>query len=582
MLFDRLIGKASPEAGLRRAIALIEKERFAEALPHLARMAEAGSAEAAYHIGRLYLQGAGVPYSRTEGARWLERSALNGNVEAQSLLASLLLQGLGSQAREDRGDAAARLFSQDSTSKPDFDAALRWAHMAADAGSPDGQALLAYILTYGPPPLRDQIQAREWYSRSASAGCAQGQLGYALSLAGDPNRAAHRDEIVENMKAAAAAEIPTAVFMLGVLTEGGISGKHDPTATAELYRKAAELGHRGAQIKWGTMLIEGTVVARDLVLGETWLRRAALAGDARAAELVGNLYAKGGALPPNYVEAASWYRRAAEGGNAAAARSLSSFYMTGAGVPQDNHEAARWLRIAAEAGNLDAQVDVGNDLLERAVRGEECPPVADWFMQTAQRGNLVAAFNLGVCLLQGIGVERNEQQAAVWLRRAAEGVPEAQLMIGRLVADGRGVPADPKAARGWFARAAEGGITDAQVALAEMLVNGRGGPQDAPAALKLCEQAAANGHAGAMFALGAMYSGGHAIPVDRSKAERWFRAAAERGHGQAQLMLGRYLRSGAAGHSDPKQASYWFEMAAAQGIVDADAELADLTKAASR
>ncbi|MGL1204182.1 tetratricopeptide repeat protein, partial [Vibrio parahaemolyticus] len=84
-------------------------------------------------------------------------------------------------------------------------------------------------------------------------------------------------------------------------------------------------------------------------------------------------------------------------------------------------------------------------------------------MNTAQRGNLVAAFNLGVCLLQGIGVERNEQQAAVWLRRAAEGVPEAQFMIGRLFADGRGVPADLKAARGWFARAAEGGITDAQV-----------------------------------------------------------------------------------------------------------------------
>lgn len=283
MLFDRLIGKASPETGLRRAIALIEKERFAEALPHLARMAEAGSAEAAYFIGKLYLQGGGVPFSRTEGARWLERAALDGHVEAQSLLAALLFQGLGPQSRES-GDAAARLFSHDSTAKPDFEAALKWARLAADAGSPDGQALLAYILTYGPPPLRDLIQAREWYRRSAAAGCAQGQLGYALSLAGDPNRAVHRDEVVENMRAAAAAEIPTAVFMLGVLTEGGISGPHDPGAAAELYRKAAELGHRGAQIKWGTLLIEGTVVARDLVLGETWLRRAALAGDVRAAE----------------------------------------------------------------------------------------------------------------------------------------------------------------------------------------------------------------------------------------------------------------------------------------------------------
>jgi uncharacterized protein len=79
-----------------------------------------------------------------------------------------------------------------------------------------------------------------------------------------------------------------------------------------------------------------------------------------------------------------------------------------------------------------------------------------------------------------------------------------------------------------------------------------------------------------------MYSGGHAIAVDRAKAEHWFRAAAERGHGQAQLMLGRYLRSGAAGHSDPKEASYWLELAVAQGVVDADAELAELTRTASR
>src|SRR4051794_41761724 len=95
MLFDRLIGKASPEAALRRAIALLEKERFADALPLLARAAEAGNAEAEYHIGKLYLQGGGVPYSQAEGARWLERAGWHGNVEAQSLLAAVLLQAIG-------------------------------------------------------------------------------------------------------------------------------------------------------------------------------------------------------------------------------------------------------------------------------------------------------------------------------------------------------------------------------------------------------------------------------------------------------------------------------------------------------
>jgi TPR repeat protein len=92
------------------------------------------------------------------------------------------------------------------------------------------------------------------------------------------------------------------------------------------------------------------VVPKDVVLGESWLRRAALAGDGRAAEMVGDLYTKGGTSPPNYAEAAGWYRRAAEAGNMTAARSLSSFYMTGAGVPKDEQEAARWLRVAADVG----------------------------------------------------------------------------------------------------------------------------------------------------------------------------------------------------------------------------------------
>jgi len=62
--------------------------------------------------------------------------------------------------------------------------------------------------------------------------------------------------------------------------------------------------------------------------------------------------------------------------------------------------------------------------------------VARWFAEAAAGGDLAAAFNLGICLDRGLGVERDEQQAAHWLRRAAEGVAEAQYMYGRMLADG--------------------------------------------------------------------------------------------------------------------------------------------------
>ncbi|MEJ1978406.1 MAG: hypothetical protein WDN49_22050 [Acetobacteraceae bacterium] len=87
---------------------------------------------------------------------------------------------------------------------------------------------------------------------------------------------------------------------------------------------------RSGMARWGLALMEGRGVAKDATGGESWLRRAALAGDAEAAVIVGDLYAKGGELPPNYAEAAIWFARAAELGHAAAARALGLLHLTGA------------------------------------------------------------------------------------------------------------------------------------------------------------------------------------------------------------------------------------------------------------
>ena len=340
---DRLIGRlASPDTALRRAVRLSEQGKAAEAFPLLTLAARSGIPDAEYRVARCYLEGSGVPRSQTEGARWLQRAAAHGYVEAQSLLAALFLHGLAGAAGGDAPEAEPRagsLFASDAPVEPDFKSAMKWAHQAADAGSAGGQALLAYILTYGPESMRDLDEAHQWYERSAAAGCPEGHLGYALSLA---RRATDEDgqrQVADHLRRAADAELPTAIYLLGVLTEQGLGMVRDPKAAAQLYQRAAEKGHRSAQVRWGIALMEGRDVERDVVSGKSWFRRAALAGDPQAAVLVGNLYARsGGPLPPNYAEAATWYRRAAEAGSTTAARALGSLYLTGAGVVQDNEE----------------------------------------------------------------------------------------------------------------------------------------------------------------------------------------------------------------------------------------------------
>ena len=107
-LLDRLLAALSSAAALRRAVRLIDQGNAKQAFPLLSRAARAGIAEAEYRVGRCYLEGVGVPPSRTEGARWLERAANQGYVEAQAQLATLAIHGLTASADTGSGRQAVR------------------------------------------------------------------------------------------------------------------------------------------------------------------------------------------------------------------------------------------------------------------------------------------------------------------------------------------------------------------------------------------------------------------------------------------------------------------------------------------
>jgi TPR repeat protein/Tfp pilus assembly protein PilF len=462
-----------PRARVRRGAALMAAGKSRSAFRHYARAGRAGFAEAEYRIARCYIEGVGVPRSRSEGMRWLLRAADHGHVEALTLLAAIYLDGAPGESASDL-PGAARLFGADAIAGPDPIAAVRCARAAAERGSAEAQALLAFILTSGPPEMRDFEQAERWYARSAATGCPQGLLGHALALARKGDSEALRREVVAQLRKAAEAELPAALHLLGVASEQGLGTERDIPAAAELYRRAAEKGHRVAQRRWGLALMHGAGVDANPCDGETWLRRAALAGDAEAAALVGNLYAAGGKLPPNDAEAASWFRRAAGAGHKGAARSLGLLYLNGAGVGRDEEEAVRWLRESAAGGDASGNADLGNLLLKGTGEADDAIRICRNFAQAAASGDLVAAFNYGVCLARGVGIKRNDQEAVVWLRRAAASVAEAQFWYGRFLIEGRGAERDPAEGFAWIARAAEGGLAEARSALSSTTANGGG------------------------------------------------------------------------------------------------------------
>ena len=569
---DRLFRHAPPAMAYRRACRLTERGQHAQAFRLFARAAHAGMAPAEYQVGRSYLEGTVVPRSRGEAVRWLSRAGEGGSTEAQSLLAALYLNG--QLVGPDTSSAAGRegLFAgirREPDGRPNFAEAALWARRAAEKGSAEGQALWAYILVSGPTELRDPTASRSWYERSAKGGSSQGHLGLALALAPSARSVGEWGRVVGHLRSAADAGLTTAIYLLAVLNERGTGLPKDDGEALRLYRSAAEKGHGPSQACLGHRLLGRAASRDDIVEGEHWLRRSAIAGNADAAVRLGDLYASAADGKQDFVEAATWFRRAAEAGHTRAARALGSLYATGAGVAQDHEEAARWFGLSVKRGDAAAATDLGNLVIKGLVETEGHDQLRQVFLQASSAGDFVATYNLAVALAAGVGGERDEVGAAQLMRRAAAQLPEAKYRFGRMLAEGRGVQADLAEARSWLAQAADAGMPDAQALLGEMMINGRGGPGDPAAARRLFEAAAAQGHAGAMYALGALHSGTYSASPDLATAFKWFLSAAEKNHGSGQLMAGRYYANGIAVDRDLGMARQWLERAAAQGLAEA-------------
>jgi TPR repeat protein len=376
---------------------------------------------AQYRLGRCYLLGLGVPPSTPEGLRWLTRAANAGDAEAQTQLAALALQGVSERDPDglfSSGDAG--------PAKPDFERAERWCRLAVAAGSTEAKALLATILTSGPPERRDVAAGEQLYRESAESGVARGRIGLAMMLLQDGTQAGAK-QARDLLHAAAADGVAIAHYLSGMIAESGSAGPVDLAAAAASYKDAAEMGHAPAQARYGFALLNGRGTERDPFTAETWLRRAALAGEAQAAAVIGYLYAQGDGLPPNHAEAAAWLRRAAEAGHPGAARTLGRMHMLGAGVPENIPEAVPWLRIAAEAGDAEARADLAQLALTGHLGWEDQRAAVAWLQPLAEAGDAVAQFKLGLCQAHGIGTEQDIQAAIGWCRRAADSLPEARV-----------------------------------------------------------------------------------------------------------------------------------------------------------
>lgn len=210
---------------------------------------------------------------------------------------------------------------------------------------------------------------------------------------------------------------------------------------------------------------------------------------------------------------------------------------------------------------------------KEVLTGDDLPAALDSDPRQSARLILTAAGQdiveaqvlLGQILLDGRGISKDPALALNWFRIAARsGNAMALNMLGRCLEHGWGCAADAVAAAQHYRTAAHAGLDWAMYNLANLLATGRGVAQDQARAFTLYQRAADLGHAKSMNLVGRFFEEGRLVPRNLPLAHDWYRRSAEAGDFRGQFSHAAVL----AERNDIDQALAWLHRALAAGTLN--------------
>lgn len=193
----------------------------------------------------------------------------------------------------------------------------------------------------------------------------------------------------------------------------------------------------------------------DRLRGEAALRKAAKAGNAEAQFRLGVMYGNGDGVALDYAQACEWFEKAAAQGHESALITLAWMYANGTGVETDEARARELYLEAARRGSAKAQYVVAT-MYRFAQYGlaKDIAEAVSWYLKAADQGMPTAQLALGKMLMEGKGVARDDAAALQWLSLAhVNGSKRAEDYVKHLIR--RMDPAEVQAVRERITAAAE-------------------------------------------------------------------------------------------------------------------------------
>lgn len=354
-----------------------------EAMRRWRAAAEAGDAESATFLARMYREGVGVPLDFAQAMHWYQRGAELGDAHAAAQVGNFYQEGLGVEV--------------------DSALAAQWFERAGRAGSAIGWYNLAGLHFAGRLDPSDEARGIGCLMGAADLGMPRALYDLAVRHRQGRGLPKNHDMVVMLAKAAGLRNYPPAFVLLGHAFLLGQGCKRDHAIAGRLYRDGVERGEMDGYVGLAAIeeerappnlsaahsfYLEGaqrqnvfsmTKVGRyarfglggtdiDLAEAHRWLNAAATLGDEVAMQNLGDMYRDGEGVPVDLAQAEAWYRRAAAAGRGEAMYELAALLLrSGAGVSDEvasilragaDKEDGRCLLLLAvlgEAGVLDAQ-----------------------------------------------------------------------------------------------------------------------------------------------------------------------------------------------------------------------------------
>lgn len=545
----------TPSSKEKDRLASFSKEiehEWADIVECVRKMADSGNVDAQTLLASIYKDGVGVPQDASAAAALYQKAAEQGNAVAALFLASLYLG--------------------ESNHERDIKQYWIWLQKAAELGLPQAQVAVGNIFLDGLIDECDRLiqnrdfnKAAEWYEKAARKESPEGQEKLAQML------------------------------------EDGYGFMKDKDTAFRWYKAAAEQGRASAQMKVAQMYADGidnVDIRVEMKLSKTtheaeafkWFFKAAEQGLLAAKVEVASRLEEGRGTKTDKEAATKWYISAAEQGSIVATRKTAEAYELGIGIGQDSGKAAEFYRQAAELGDAIAMNDLGRCYWHGAGGRLDKECAISWWRRAANLDNDDARFALATCQLDGDGMEKDYPVAMSRIAdlasskhvgalaklgeirsRAEAGHPQYQYLLALSL-----LGKDDAKAEEWIQKAADQGHVEAQAYLFTHIWTHTKGPEDRAAALKVLEEAAETGNVYAQCKLGEYYCEYYFDDAEEGKelGFKWFERAAAQGDARGLSGLGDCYWCGTGVEKDLKRAFELHSMAAKQGFVEAQLWLA--------